>query len=44
LLGEHNEYVYREICGYTEEEYQWFLDNAFAGTEVLSKAPIQFLK
>jgi crotonobetainyl-CoA:carnitine CoA-transferase CaiB-like acyl-CoA transferase len=44
LLGEHNEYVYREICGYTEEEYQWFLDNGYAGTEVLSKAPIQLLK
>lgn len=44
LLGEHNEYVYREICGYTEEEYQWFLDNAYAGTEILSKAPIALLK
>jgi crotonobetainyl-CoA:carnitine CoA-transferase CaiB-like acyl-CoA transferase len=41
LLGEHNEYVYKEICGYSDEEYQWFVENLHAGTEVISNEPIQ---
>lgn len=35
-LGEDNEYVYREICGYTAEEYRWFVENGHAGTEVVA--------
>lgn len=35
-LGEDNEYVYREVCGYSEEEYRWFLENGHAGTEVVA--------
>jgi crotonobetainyl-CoA:carnitine CoA-transferase CaiB-like acyl-CoA transferase len=34
LLGEDNEYVYKEVCGYTDEEYRWFVENGHAGTEV----------
>jgi crotonobetainyl-CoA:carnitine CoA-transferase CaiB-like acyl-CoA transferase len=34
-LGEDNEYVYKQICGYTDEEYQWFVDNNHAGMEVI---------
>lgn len=26
MLGEHNEYVYREVLGFTAEEYQAFID------------------
>lgn len=35
LLGEDNEYVYKELCGYTDEEYQWFVDNGHAGTTIV---------
>jgi crotonobetainyl-CoA:carnitine CoA-transferase CaiB-like acyl-CoA transferase len=35
LLGEDNEYVYKQVCGYTDEEYQWFIDNGHVGTEVV---------
>lgn len=35
LLGEDNEYVYKQVCGYTDEEYQWFVANGHAGTEVV---------
>jgi crotonobetainyl-CoA:carnitine CoA-transferase CaiB-like acyl-CoA transferase len=35
-LGEDNEYVYKQVCGYTDEEYQWFVDNHHAGTTVIS--------
>ena len=31
-LGQDNEYVYRDLLGYTEAEYQWFIDNHHAGT------------
>lgn len=34
-LGEDNEYVYKEVCGYSDEEYQWFVDNGHAGTDVV---------
>jgi crotonobetainyl-CoA:carnitine CoA-transferase CaiB-like acyl-CoA transferase len=35
LLGEDNEYVYKQVCGYTDEEYLWFVENGHAGTEVV---------
>jgi crotonobetainyl-CoA:carnitine CoA-transferase CaiB-like acyl-CoA transferase len=35
LLGGDNEYVYKQVCGYTEEEYRWFVENGHAGTEVV---------
>jgi crotonobetainyl-CoA:carnitine CoA-transferase CaiB-like acyl-CoA transferase len=35
-LGEDNEYVYKQVCGYTDEQYQWFVDNGHAGTEVVA--------
>ncbi len=31
-LGQDNEYVYKQVMGYSEEEYQWFVDNHHAGT------------
>ncbi len=31
LLGQDNEYLYREVLGYSEEEYRWFVDHDFAG-------------
>ena len=36
LLGEDNEYVYKKVCGYTDEEYRWFVENGHAGTEVIA--------
>jgi crotonobetainyl-CoA:carnitine CoA-transferase CaiB-like acyl-CoA transferase len=35
LLGEDNEYVYKQVCGYTDEEYQWFVENGHAGMDVV---------
>jgi crotonobetainyl-CoA:carnitine CoA-transferase CaiB-like acyl-CoA transferase len=35
LLGEDNEYVYKQVCGYTDEEYRWFVEHGHAGTEVV---------
>lgn len=32
LLGEDNEYVYKQVLGYSDEEYQWFVANGHAGT------------
>jgi crotonobetainyl-CoA:carnitine CoA-transferase CaiB-like acyl-CoA transferase len=37
LLGEDNEYVYKEVCGYTDEEYAWFVENGHAGTTVVAR-------
>ena len=37
-LGEDNEYVYKEVCGYSDEEYRWFVENGHAGTEVVAVA------
>ncbi len=34
MLGEDNEYVYKQVCGYTDEEYRWFVDNGHAGTMI----------
>jgi crotonobetainyl-CoA:carnitine CoA-transferase CaiB-like acyl-CoA transferase len=36
-LGEDNEYVYKEVCGYSDEEYRWFVENGHAGTEVVAE-------
>ena len=35
-LGEHNEYVYKDLLGYSPEEYQWFVDHGHAGTSFLT--------
>ena len=35
LLGEDNEYVYKQVCGYTDEEYRWFVENGHAGMDVV---------
>jgi crotonobetainyl-CoA:carnitine CoA-transferase CaiB-like acyl-CoA transferase len=35
FLGQDNDYVYRELLGYSEEEYQWFIDNDHAGNQFL---------
>ena len=35
-LGEDNEYVYKDVCGYSDEEYRWFVENGHAGTEVVA--------
>jgi len=32
-LGEHNEYVYKEVLGYSDEEYQGFIERGEIGTE-----------
>ena len=32
LLGEHNEYVYKEVLGYSAEEYQQMVDAGLIGT------------
>ncbi len=32
-LGQDNDYVYKELLGYTDAEYQWFIDNDHAGTQ-----------
>lgn len=33
LVGQDNEYVYKELLGYTQEQYQHFLDENLAGTQ-----------
>lgn len=38
-LGQHNEYVYRDLLGYTEAEYAWFVENQHAGTSFLGGKP-----
>ena len=38
-LGEDNEYVYKDLLGYTDTEYQWFVDNNHAGTTFLNPNP-----
>jgi crotonobetainyl-CoA:carnitine CoA-transferase CaiB-like acyl-CoA transferase len=37
LLGEDNEYVYKEVCGYTDEEYRWFVENGHAGMTIVAE-------
>jgi crotonobetainyl-CoA:carnitine CoA-transferase CaiB-like acyl-CoA transferase len=34
-LGQDNEYVYKQLLGYSDEEYQWFVDHHHAGTTFL---------
>ncbi|HEX5368592.1 MAG TPA: CoA transferase [Dehalococcoidia bacterium] len=34
LLGEDNEYVYKQVCGYSDDEYRWFVENGHAGTTI----------
>jgi crotonobetainyl-CoA:carnitine CoA-transferase CaiB-like acyl-CoA transferase len=36
-LGEHNEYVYKDLLGYSDAEYQWFVENDHAGTAFLNQ-------
>ena len=38
-LGEDNEYVYKELLGYSDDEYQWFIDNGHAGTTFVNLPP-----
>jgi benzylsuccinate CoA-transferase BbsF subunit len=40
-LGEDNEYVYKEVMGYSEEEFQWFKDNQHVGTTFINVGPGQ---
>ena len=35
LLGQHNDYVYRELLGYSEEEIQHFIDEEHYGDAYL---------
>jgi len=37
IVGEHNEYVYKEVLGYSDSEYQWFVDNLHAGTTFINE-------
>ena len=37
VVGEHNEYVYKEVLGYSDTEYQWFVDNLHAGTTFINE-------
>lgn len=34
-LGKDNEYVYKELLGYSETEYRWFIDNDHVGETFL---------
>lgn len=34
-LGQDNEYVYKEVLRYSEEEYRWFVENDHAGQQFL---------
>jgi len=36
-LGQDNEYVYKEVLGYSEEEYDWFVENQHAGTTYVNQ-------
>ena len=38
-LGEHNEYVYRELLGFSEREYRRFEDSGHIGTEYDAAIP-----
>ena len=37
VVGEHNEYVYKDVLGYSDAEYQWFVDNLHAGTTFINE-------
>jgi crotonobetainyl-CoA:carnitine CoA-transferase CaiB-like acyl-CoA transferase len=32
-LGQDNDYVYKEVLGYSDDEYRWFIENDHAGTK-----------
>ena len=36
-LGQDNEYFYKEVLGYSDDEYQWFVDNGHAGTTFINE-------
>jgi crotonobetainyl-CoA:carnitine CoA-transferase CaiB-like acyl-CoA transferase len=36
-LGRDNEYVYKEVMGYSDAEYEWFVANGHAGTEHIQR-------
>lgn len=38
-LGMDNEYVYKQVMGYSDEEYRWFVENQHAGTTFLDARP-----
>ena len=38
-LGEDNDYVYREVLGYSEEEYERFKEHGHVGTEYDASIP-----
>ena len=42
-LGFDNEYVYKQVMGYSDEEYRWFVDNLHAGTTFINARPAQGL-
>jgi hypothetical protein len=39
MLGEHNEYVYKEILGYSDAEYKHFEDTGHAGMDYDASLP-----
>lgn len=39
MLGQHNEYVYKEILGYSDAEYKHFEDSGHAGMDYDSSLP-----
>jgi crotonobetainyl-CoA:carnitine CoA-transferase CaiB-like acyl-CoA transferase len=40
-LGMDNEYVYKEVMGYSDDEYRWFVENQHAGTTFINVRPGQ---
>lgn len=38
-LGEHNEYVYKEVIGITDDEYQALKDKGHIGTTYVAQEP-----
>ena len=40
-LGQHNEEVYKDVMGYSDAEYQWFVANQHAGTTFINVRPGQ---
>src|SRR5205823_3458387 len=38
-VGQDNEYVYKDVMGYSDEEYQWFVTNKHAGTTFINATP-----
>jgi benzylsuccinate CoA-transferase BbsF subunit len=40
-LGMDNEYIYKEVMGYSDNEYHWFVENQHAGTTFINVRPGQ---